>query len=511
VRTLHGLDDDCQELAGSLPAAEGAERLFASELSAAPTMPPRRSVLVAGVAEREREARSACILAVGQHAAPALAPLPLALVLHLLSLLPVDTRLRCAEVCRSLRAALEERSLWRRLDLSASGVSPTLAVTDVLLHAAVARARGELVTLDLTGCKRVTSDALLAAVTANGGALRDLRVCGVKGRLGVHIRPIFTDALGTDALDTDALEALLRAAPRLDVCDADVQCEDLVSARCLLRNEPPFSPLHARTFEFHQDAAADRDEAAVVAHAADLASYTHLRRLCLNSVLLDTAAALDAVVDAALTRRLTGVALGWCNLSPVSAPALVRLVSGGALAELNIHDAGRWLLDAAGGLALGNALRASSTLTAVSLVGVALWREPAAATALLGALTGHPGLRSLDISFNRQEDPAGLAAAGAALGALVAANSPELHTLNIRTCRLGDGGLRPLFDALPANTHLRTLDCSDNELRAAAFVRNTLLPAVRANSSLRELVLDLPRWACAREAVAVVERRAAAL
>ncbi len=239
MRTLHGLDDDCQELAGSLPAAEGAERLFASELSAAPTMPPRRSVLVAGVAEREREARSACILAVGQHAAPALAPLPLALVLHLLSLLPVDTRLRCAEVCRSLRAALEERSLWRRLDLSASGVSPTLAVTDVLLHAAVARARGELVTLDLTGCKRVTSDSLLAAVTANGGMLRELRVCGVKGRLGVHIRSVVADAL-----DTDALEALLRAAPRLDVCEADMQCADLAPAHRLLRNEPPFSPLH---------------------------------------------------------------------------------------------------------------------------------------------------------------------------------------------------------------------------------------------------------------------------
>jgi predicted nucleic acid-binding protein len=55
-------------------------------------------------------------------------------------------------VCRSWRAALEERSLWLRLDLSASGVSPKRAVTDALLHAAAARAGGELLTLDISGC-----------------------------------------------------------------------------------------------------------------------------------------------------------------------------------------------------------------------------------------------------------------------------------------------------------------------------------------------------------------------
>jgi hypothetical protein len=144
-----------------------------------PTMPPRRSTRVADVAVGEREARSARIVAAAQHAAPALAPLPAALVLHILSLLPVDTRLRCAEVCRSWRAALEERSLWLRLDLSASGVSPKRAVTDALLHAAAARAGGELVALDLRGCTLVTSVALLAVVTANG-ALREFHCTGCR-------------------------------------------------------------------------------------------------------------------------------------------------------------------------------------------------------------------------------------------------------------------------------------------------------------------------------------------
>jgi hypothetical protein len=180
-------------------------------------------------ADAERAARSARIVAAAQHAAPALAPLPLALVLHILSLLPVDCRLLCVGVCRSWRAALEERSLWIRLDLSASGVSPNRVVTNALLHAAAARARGELVALDLRGCTHVKFDALLAAVTANG-ALREVRT-------RILWSPVHERSM---PLEIDALEALLRAAPRLAVCDADVECHELALAHCLLRNEPPF-------------------------------------------------------------------------------------------------------------------------------------------------------------------------------------------------------------------------------------------------------------------------------
>jgi hypothetical protein len=168
-------------------------------------MPPRRntraSTAAAAAAEREAAARSARSVAAAQHAAPALAPLPLALVLHILSLLPVDCRLLCAGVCRSWRAAREERSLWLRLDLSASGVSSKRKATDALLRAAAARACGELVALDLRGCTHVSLDALLAVVTANGAALRELRT-----------RCVIIRAFTSWPLHTDALEALLRAA-----------------------------------------------------------------------------------------------------------------------------------------------------------------------------------------------------------------------------------------------------------------------------------------------------------
>jgi hypothetical protein len=448
--------------------------------------------------DADADARSARIVAAAQHAAPTFAPLPLALVLYIFSLLPVDDRLLCAGVCRSWRAALEERSLWLRLDLSASGVSPKREAADALLHAAVARARNELVALDLRGCERVTFDALLAAVTANG-ALRELRTSVWS------IRSDDDEVEGSGPLDTDALQTVLRAAPRLAVCEADVSCNELALARRLLRNEPPFAPLHVRSFEF-EHAAGERDEAAVVALAADLTFHAHLRRLQLILTPLSTAAALDAVVGAALTLQLTSVTLQECNLSPDSAPALVRLVGGGALAELDILGGGRQLLDMPAALALGNALRASSTLTAVSLRSVALWRDPRAATALLGALTGHASLRSLDISYNEAE-PAGQEEAGAALGALVAANAPALTELRVSGCDLGDAGLRPLFDALSANTHLRKLDCSHNRL-SDAFVRDALLPAMRANSSLHDLWTGLLQSDDALEAEALVQRRA---
>jgi hypothetical protein len=57
-------------------------------------------------------------------AAPAgdpFAALPHALALALFALLPVDQRMRCAEVCRGWRAVLSDASLWLRVDLSPAG------------------------------------------------------------------------------------------------------------------------------------------------------------------------------------------------------------------------------------------------------------------------------------------------------------------------------------------------------------------------------------------------------
>jgi hypothetical protein len=419
-------------------------------------MPPRRSARVAAVAERQSSA---------------LAPLPYALVLYIFSLLPVDQRLRCAEVCRGWRAVLSDASLWLRLDLSsASGVAWT---TEALLRAAAKRAAGGLQALDLSGCSRIWLKALLIVAAENSAALVELRMVAPEG---------VADRLALDIAD---LEQLLQAAPQLRVLQTGVRCEGAEEARRLLRNEAPFGSLRVHTLVTSGLGDAD----AVRSFTEDAAAHMWLTGMHLYRAPLNLPAALDAVVDAALQLRLTYLDFHECRLTPASAPALVRRLEGSFLRTLVVEGEPSHLLDEPAALLLGNALRANTTLTSVTFNCIGLFDEPASAAALLGALTGHASLRILDVSYNRVFNPAAPAvaaagAAGAALAALVAANAPALHELHMQYCRLGDAGLGPLADALPHNTHLRRLDCSVNRL-SDAFKRNRLLPAVRANPRLQ--------------------------
>jgi hypothetical protein len=428
----------------------------------------------------------------------ALSPLPHAVVLHIFSLLPVDTRLRCAEVCRGWRSVLLERSLWTRLDMSAeSGVHVREGVDaddrrgalDALLRCAAARAGGLLQSLDVEH-GTVSAAARLEVVAANGSALRELRV-------RVQLEGVWQARY--------ELEALLRAAPQLRVFAADrVFCVDVDLARRVLRNEPPFGPLRVQTLTAVLD---DADEAAVMAFAADVAAHAWLTGLDLERAPLHTPAAVDAVVDAALARRLEAVMLYFCRLPPASAPALARLLSSDALTTLHVyHEVAPLLLDAPFARVVGAALRANSTLTSLTLENARVLGDAAAGAELLGALTGHASLQVLSLGGDRVER-AHQAAAGAALGALVAANAPALTELNVMSSALGDAGLRPLFEALPRNTHLRKLCCYGNNT-SEVFARDVLLPAVRANVSLRQLSTDA-FYESGHAAVAVVNSRAA--
>jgi hypothetical protein len=423
----------------------------------------------------------------------ALSPLPLSLVLHVFSLLPVDARARAACVCRGWRTTLRKVSLWTRLDLSAaSGVR--VRVTDAVLAGAAAKARGRLAALNVRGCERLAFGALLAAVQANGGTLRELCI-------GVRLYTAQT-------LDAGHVKWMLQAAPQLTACHAEVLSvrNVLADVRRMLRNEPPFQPVRLRALcvVFERDGA---DEASALALGADLAAHASLKCVVLHNGALDTPVALDAVVDAALAREMTSLELWSCRVSPASVPALARLLGGGTLTELGIGQP-QQLFDAPSAALLGDALRANSTLTCLSLRGH-LRHNTGAAAALLSALTGHSSLRTLILSNNRVLAAEAVAAA-AAFGALVATNAPALTELDVSFCWLGDAGLRPLLEALPHNTHLRTLDIKRNDM-SAAFARDVLLPAVRANTSLRMLHTGANAWDGAanfREAEVLVAARA---
>ena len=143
------------------------------------------------------------------------------------------------------------------------------------------------------------------------------------------------------------------------------------------------------------------------------------------------------------------------------------------------------MFDEADALQLADALAASRTLTRLELCAVGFWENAAAAGIMMRAFTGHPCLEVLDLSGNAP--PRDQLAAGAALGALLASNTPALEVLRLSNAALGDAGLGGLCDALPRNTHLSELDLHRAGV-SEAFARNVFLPAVRANTSLRVLI-----------------------
>jgi hypothetical protein len=423
--------------------------------------------------------------------------LPHFLVLAIFTLLPVDARLLAAAVCCGWRAvALSERSLWTRLDFSVATSGITRRVTHALFRAACARARaaGGLQALDVSGCEGVRVLALEGVIGAHAGTLCELRVCnGAVNAASVLLFP--------------SLLNLLRVAPQLLVLEADIFCNSVGDASSALRRT------HAEGVSLHSlrlhglqvEDQMEADEAALISMYADVGSQTFLKELVVN--MMDrTDAALDAVVKAALACRVHVFALiDGIQLSPASAPALARLLGGTALREMFIvRDTPADRLDVPAATLLADAFRANSTLRLFHLCAGQLWRDAAAADVLLRALAGHPSLRTIVLNFQGCEGHE--EHAGALLGALVAANAPSLAELKVSHWNGGDALLRPLFAALPHNMHLRALNVTGNGF-SDAFAHDELLPAVRANASLRHLKTGAPHFDGAREAEELLASR----
>ena len=391
------------------------------------------------------------------------------------SLLPADQRARCACVCRGWHQTLDDPALWLRLDLSeTSGV--TCDVTGAALLAAAARARGRLESLNVTYWWDVETPALLSVVQANAETLHELRT--------LELSAPFTDR---NELALDSAATLLAAAPALRVVEATLRCTG-TAVRRLFRREPPFQPLRLRRLALFWDEADDMSLLfpSVMAEIRDHASLKHLGLFLTDEV---EPRMVDLALDAAASLCLESLDLTSCDLTPAAAPALVRLLRRTTMRELTGHNegiGGVLVLDAAAAALLAPVLRTNCTLHNLNLVNIRLWVDVDAATLLLGALTGHASLRALNLSENDFKTEAAREAAGAALGALVAANAPALERLVLSDCNLRDAGVGPLVAALAANTHLSELYLHYNHL-SASFATQQLLPALLANSSLRKL------------------------
>ena len=389
--------------------------------------------------------------------------LPQPLALRILALLPADSRLLAAAVCRVWRAALADPALWTRLDLTAeSGLAkPYFVWSDALLCAAAARAGGQLAALRVSAQRFQAHDSLPAVLTANAATLRELTVC-------------------TEATDTpptaETLAELLRAAPGLRLLEACVRC-DAAEALPLLRQKAPWGPLRLKRLELHR--LFTRGDSNWHKLADGLAAHTSLEVVMCAGSWPERAGA-DVLVGALLSLpHLRCLTLISCP----SASALARLLGCAALKSLRVQCYAILEVDSAN--ALSDALRTNTQLETLEVHNADFWHDIDFATALLATLQAHPSLRLLSLKENTVR-PEHAAAAGAALGALIT-HSPTLTSLDISYCRLCDAGMGPIIEALPSARNLHTLNCAR---MSDAFVGERLLPAVAACAPLCTLLVE---------------------
>ena len=292
--------------------------------------------------------------------------LPRSLALDILARLPVDTRLRSVEVNRAWRALLADTSLWKRLDVGGARFRVSCDVarfSPLLFRAAVAKAGGQLHYLDLKG-RRVHDDddepldtswllfsVLHAVVVANAATLVELRLLN-------------------SLLNVDKLTTLCRSAPNLMFFESDAWCKSVNEVNTLLLKQEPFS--HLQLTQLCLSGAPElTDDVAVFSFAKQLIDHGHtLTGLTFYYAPLDTAAAMGAIVDAAISLRLSRLSLEFCHATPATIPALTRLVAAGWLRILRISNVGMLFDEGADATRLFcNAVRTPS-LTFCDMLGV---------------------------------------------------------------------------------------------------------------------------------------------
>ena len=255
---------------------------------------------------------------------------------RIFALLPADARARAASVCsawhQTLTAEPTAWQLWTELDLShTSGV--TSGLSDEMLESAAALARGRLRTLKLDDwdgcsvCRRLHAQAFtLPAV---------LRVLAANS----HLEALSCAA--SEPLALAELQALLAAAPALQILNTYGVRTAGATAQALLRHEPPYAAVHVQMLVVNDPTAASpvRTAAGVLAFAADVAACgsESLQHLTLVFANLEAPAAIEALFSAALTHQLLRLHLFFCTFAPgVGLQQLARLLTDGRTAMLEI-------------------------------------------------------------------------------------------------------------------------------------------------------------------------------
>jgi hypothetical protein len=237
--------------------------------------------------------------------------LPNALVLHILALLPLDARLRCASVSQRFAALVADAAQWRALSFKGVPRARRAAVDDAALAALVARAGRALRRLDLSVLPRdaAVSPAGVLAALRSAPAVRE--VCAWHAHAPEHAQAAVANELVTVALDHHALAtaplvALLRG--HADSRTAQLFFANALSLAALPRSASRNTAAQRAALAAREAGALDALLEALALHAEDfsvvrecmhalcsLTRFTAEERLCARTAARATAAALAAL------------------------------------------------------------------------------------------------------------------------------------------------------------------------------------------------------------------------
>jgi hypothetical protein len=394
------------------------------------------------------EAPAAAAPAAAEACVDAFDALPPEALLHILSLLPLDARLRCSVLSRRWAALARTPSLYAHLafttpPLQGRGITPSCrGVHDLGLARLCERAGGALRSLDVS-CRRgagwLTCDGLLRALRGAGGAaLEELRTVSADGWEEGDASPCNT------VFDAPVANWQLRLSVR-EATKLRASCPALRRGALALHAEAPH----------------------------------------------DVVAALTAFPPAVRTR----VDLFELRLQPAGAVALAEALRSEAAAGVRHLDVSYCGLGDDCAAALAGALAGNATLRVLTLLSNAI--GDAGGAALGAALARNGALRELNLDSNALGAPGARALAA---GVVQAGAASRLAFLRLDNNALDDEAAAALASMLaaPACGALRRLDLAGNPLGEAGAL--ALAAALEGNASLT--MLDLRRQHAARGYVA---------
>lgn len=441
--------------------------------------------------------------------------LPPPVQLLIFRLLPLDTRLRCVEVCRGWRRCLQDVEAWTHLVVPGRPDSFELSVR--MLEAAVWRAGGRALTLDVSAAD-LDADEVLPYMR-NGGPLASLRE--------LRLDP-------GEVLRADDLFDLAAAAPELTLLACGVLWTE-EHGRAMLRNEPPFETLRISTLHMDTSELEDDEQRAVfeeVAEAIKQHAHPEFKMLDIECDDVDhNDLRLIAEMCEAHDPPLRLILRDFGDLATVSQTFVLRMLQKNALTDFYAGIWVRRLFRHGKGATWAKfcvAVRDCSSLRSVyiepSLVNTCLH----GVHDLLDALVNHPSVETIS-SF---DDDAGLqrhsptpttpltvgrsTPLSYGLLALLKANAPALENISICDFGLDDASVAVVLRAVGRNTHLKSImlgwrtgfwcqvKSPASPYLSVALCENELLPAVQQCRSLRAVTvrpnvreldeMDMPMW-----------------